>query len=151
MDYKLFDKFVSYDNDFLSLSKEIFFFATEENNFKEINLIFLKNNNLLSNIVHNYRVFPIDFVDDIDKNNLVIIEPNKDELLKKITPFYVVNNIYKTILIAKINEQTLRINTMQSAEQNAKEMIDDLKNKYNKLRHLKITQEILESLSTKEV
>ena len=130
---------------------KIFFFFATENKFQKINIIFLKNSNLTSNIICNEQIFPINFIIDDNKINLAIIEPNKKELIKKMTNFYAINNIYKAILTAKITEQTIRISTMQKAEKNTKEIINNLKNKYNKLRHLKITQEILENSSTREV
>ncbi|MBP5301449.1 MAG: F0F1 ATP synthase subunit gamma [Bacilli bacterium] len=148
LDYKIFDDFVAYDNNFLNLSKEIIFFA-EKNDFQKVNIIFSKNTNLFSNVICNDQILPIVF----EKNNndvagddsLILIEPNKEEIFNKTIPFYIANNIYKKILIAKISEQTIRINTMREAKQNTEKMIFDLKNQFNKIRHLKITQEILEN------
>ncbi len=74
----------------------------------------------------------------------VIYEPDSQTVLDTIIPEYVGGVIYGALCESRAAEQAARRTAMDSATQNAEEMIDDLSLKYNRARQAAITQEITE-------
>jgi F-type H+-transporting ATPase subunit gamma len=79
-----------------------------------------------------------------------IYEPQKITLLKKLLPLYIVNNIYLSFLESHTTEHAARMITMESATNNAEELLGQLTLLHNKLRQAQITKELLEIVSTSE-
>ena len=73
-----------------------------------------------------------------------IFEPSPAEVFDNILPQYLINVIYSALLESKASEFGARMTAMDSATENAKEMIDDLTLKYNRARQAEITKEITE-------
>ena len=73
-----------------------------------------------------------------------LFEPNANEVLSSLLPFYVNNQIYQFVLSAKASEQSARMVAMKTAKDNATSLLSDLTLQYNKARQAAITQEILE-------
>lgn len=71
-------------------------------------------------------------------------EPSEEEILEVILPQYAESMIYGALLDAKASEHAARMTAMQSATDNADELIDDLTLSYNRARQAGITQEITE-------
>ena len=73
-----------------------------------------------------------------------IFEPSPAEVFDDILPQYLINVIYSALLESKASEFGARMTAMDSATENANEMIDDLTLKYNRARQAEITKEITE-------
>lgn len=73
-----------------------------------------------------------------------IYEPSAGEVLDWILPKYLENIIYSALLEAKASEFGSRMTAMDSATENAQEMIDKLTLSYNRARQAAITTEISE-------
>ena len=73
-----------------------------------------------------------------------IFEPSPAEVFDNILPQYLINVIYSALLESKASEFGARMTAMDSATENASEMIDDLTLKYNRARQAEITKEITE-------
>ena len=73
-----------------------------------------------------------------------LIEPNKEELVEELIPFYIKTNIYSKLLESAVCEQGARSNAMENATNNAKDLLADLQIEFNKARQGAITQEITE-------
>lgn len=73
-----------------------------------------------------------------------IYEPSPSEVFDNILPQYLINVIYSALLESKASEFGARMTAMDSATENAKEMIEDLTLKYNRARQAEITKEITE-------
>ena len=73
-----------------------------------------------------------------------IYEPEPIEILDVLLPQYVTNTIYSNLLESKASEFGARMTAMDSATDNAEEMIDDLTMTYNRARQEQITKEITE-------
>lgn len=71
-------------------------------------------------------------------------EPSKEEILGSLVPAILKVQFYKTLLDSYASEHGARMTAMQSATDNAQELLRDLKLKYNKARQAAITGEILE-------
>lgn len=87
--------------------------------------------------------------DSVEEGPLLdfIIEPSADGLLDVLLPQYAESQIYGAIIHAKAAEHGARMTTMQSATENAEEMIDELQQSYNQQRQLRVTNEIIEIVS----
>jgi F-type H+-transporting ATPase subunit gamma len=79
-----------------------------------------------------------------------IYEPQKIPVLKKLISLYIVNTIYLSFLESYTAEQAARMITMESATNNAEELLEQLTLLHNKLRQAHITKELLEIVSTSE-
>jgi F-type H+-transporting ATPase subunit gamma len=73
-----------------------------------------------------------------------IFEPSPAEVFDNILPQYLINVIYSALLESKASEFGARMTAMDSATENASEMIEDLTLKYNRARQAEITKEITE-------
>jgi F-type H+-transporting ATPase subunit gamma len=74
----------------------------------------------------------------------VIYEPEPEEILARLLPFYLETEIYRALLESAASEQGARMTAMRNASKNAGELIDSLTLAMNRARQAEITQEILE-------
>lgn len=72
------------------------------------------------------------------------LEPNRDVILEQLLPQYTESLIYGAIIDAKTAEHAAGMTAMQTATDNAKNVINDLTILYNRARQAAITQEITE-------
>ena len=81
-----------------------------------------------------------------EKNEVAdyIYEPNQQKLLDELIPLSIKTQVYKALLDSQASEHGARMTSMHKATDNATNMRDDLKLKYNKARQATITNEILE-------
>jgi F-type H+-transporting ATPase subunit gamma len=90
------------------------------------------------------RLLPIRGGEDGAAPDTYILSPSGDEILKRLLPLYVRNVVYRAMVENKAAEQSARRSAMKSATDNAAEMLDDLRRRYNRARQAQITQEIAE-------
>jgi F-type H+-transporting ATPase subunit gamma len=83
-------------------------------------------------------------------NGLLTIEPNAETVLNSILEVLVQAFLEKITKAHTISEHAARMNAMDSANDNAKDMIRRLQIKYNRLRQDRITKEIIEIVSGSE-
>lgn len=76
-----------------------------------------------------------------------LFEPNLESILPDLLKRYIEMVIYQEVLESYLSEQAARMLAMQSATDNARDIIEDLKLEYNKTRQAKITSEILDITS----
>jgi F-type H+-transporting ATPase subunit gamma len=74
----------------------------------------------------------------------MLFEPDAQQVLEALLPFYVNRYIHQLILSAKASEHSSRMVAMKTAKDNATKLLGDLTLEYNKARQAGITQEILE-------
>lgn len=72
------------------------------------------------------------------------LEPNREMILEHLLPQYTESLIYGAIVDAKTAEHAAGMTAMQTATDNAKNVINDLTIQYNRARQAAITQEITE-------
>lgn len=75
---------------------------------------------------------------------LWLYEPEPEELLKRLIPDFVEITLFRALLESAASEMGAKMTAMQSASDNATEMIKDLTLEMNRQRQAAITQEILE-------
>jgi F-type H+-transporting ATPase subunit gamma len=73
-----------------------------------------------------------------------IFEPSKEEIVAGLIPKSLKTQLFKALRDSVASEHGARMTAMHKATDNATEMRDDLKLKYNKARQAAITNEILE-------
>ncbi len=73
-----------------------------------------------------------------------ILSPSADEILNRLLPLYVRNMVYRALVETAAAEQGARRTAMKNATDNAGDVLDTLRRKYNRLRQAVITQEIAE-------
>ena len=74
----------------------------------------------------------------------ILYEPDSTEVFQRIVPEYLGGVLYGALCESCCSEQAARRTAMDSATQNADEMIADLSLKFNRARQAAITQEITE-------
>ncbi len=74
----------------------------------------------------------------------ILYEPSSEEVFETIIPEYIGGVIYGALCESRASEQAARRGAMDTATQNADDMIADLSLKYNRARQAAITQEITE-------
>ncbi len=82
-----------------------------------------------------------------DAGLLMNYEPNEDEVLNAIVPKYMSSLIYGGLLEAVASENGARMTAMDSATNNAEEMIEKLSLQFNRARQGAITQELTEIIA----
>lgn len=96
------------------------------------------------------QLLPIQASERIEKPLEYIFEPNPRVILEQLLPRYVEVVLYEAILEMAASEQSARMVAMRNANQNAKDLINDLTLVYNKARQANITREVIEVASAAE-
>ena len=82
--------------------------------------------------------------------SLIIYEPDAEAAYEAIVPYYLSGMIYGAVSESVASELSARRNAMESATDNASEMIDKLSLEYNRARQASITQELTEIIAGAE-
>lgn len=79
-------------------------------------------------------------------NQLYIFEPDANSIFNEVLPMFVMSTMQEITVQNRASEQAARVMAMQSANDNAKKLFDELQLEYNKLRQQSITTELLDIL-----
>jgi F-type H+-transporting ATPase subunit gamma len=77
-------------------------------------------------------------------------EPSAEQILDTLVPEVYLTTVYTCVLDAIASEHASRMNAMENASKNCKEMIKKLSLKMNKMRQARITTELIEVVSGAE-
>ena len=80
----------------------------------------------------------------VDANQLYIFEPDANSIFNSVLPLYIRSMMQEVFTEASASEQATRVMAMQSANDNAHKLLDQLQLEYNKLRQQSITTELLD-------
>lgn len=75
-----------------------------------------------------------------------IFEPDPNTIFNSVLPLFVLSVMQETFTENQASEQAARVMAMQSANDNAKKLLEELQLEYNKLRQQAITSELLDIL-----
>lgn len=98
------------------------------------------------------QLFPVDNnaiagnVSQSEDNKMYIFEPNPNRIFNQVLPMFVLSTMQEVTLENRASEQAARVMAMQSANDNAKKLLEELQLEYNKLRQQSITTELLDIL-----
>ncbi|HEP6715775.1 TPA: F0F1 ATP synthase subunit gamma [Streptococcus pyogenes] len=116
--------------------------------FDELYVCYNHHVNSLTSQVRVQQMLPIsDLVADEAAEEGVTgfeLEPNRHDILDQLLPQFTESLIYGAIIDAKTAEYAAGMTAMQTATDNAKNVINDLTIQYNRARQAAITQEITE-------
>lgn len=73
-----------------------------------------------------------------------IFEPDANKIFASVLPLFLLSMMQEVFCENRASEQAARIMAMQSANDNAKKLLDQLRLEYNKLRQQSITNELLD-------
>lgn len=120
----------------------------------EVHLVATKMLSTISQMAYSKRLMPVDLADleehapgegEARKAHSVInYDPSAEAVLSMLMPKLMVSTLLAAMVEAAVAEQAARRNAMESATDNAQEMIDILVLSYNRARQAAITQEITE-------
>lgn len=112
----------------------------------EIHIIYTKFVNSLTFTAHDLLLLPIEKKEEVENEvkQELIIEPNTEEVLNELLPFYFNSVVYGCLIESHVSEQASRRTAMENATDNAEEISQTLMIQYNKARQAAITQEITE-------
>jgi F-type H+-transporting ATPase subunit gamma len=134
--------------------------AINDGRYQSVHLVYSKFINSLTFEPTSMQLLPLDYTlfKQTDKDNkpinlnisitedkkVIEYEPNKIEILKSCISIYTTTLVFAAIAEAKVCENAARRNAMETASDNAKQLIEDLTVQYNRARQETITQEINE-------
>jgi len=130
--------------------------AYEAGEIGEIYLAYTFFKNTVSHEPTLLKLLPVDMgatapdIDPNEKDETIVpmnFEPEDEEALNMIIPKYVTSLIYGALVEAVASENGARMQAMDSATNNANEMIDKLSLLYNRARQSSITQELTEIIA----
>ncbi len=112
----------------------------------EIYVVYTNFVSVLSQTPEVLKLLPLQHTVQDDKKSRpeIMYEPDSVEVLDRIVPEYLGGALYGALCESRAAEQAARRTAMDSATQNADEMIADLSLKFNRARQAAITQEITE-------
>ncbi|MCI4407180.1 MAG: F0F1 ATP synthase subunit gamma [Sulfuricurvum sp.] len=132
------------------------FMTRSINDFKEgiVDAVYIVYNgykNVITQELHVTRVLPVD-VQGYDceevKNSVLELEAQDEEkMLDSLVTKYAEYNMYYALIDSVAAEHSARMQAMDAATNNAKEMVNSLKVKFNKARQEAITTELIEIIS----
>ena len=128
--------------------------AFSNNEVGEIYLAYTSFKNTVTHIPTLIKLLPVDpsmgkkeessEAKTVEDLTLMNYEPSAEEALDMIIPKYMNSLIYGALVEALASENGARMQAMDSATNNAEEMISDLSLSYNRARQSSITQELTE-------
>lgn len=116
--------------------------------FDEIRIAYTDFVSVLSQKPVSMRLLPLVQGDDaVSSDSDILYEPNAVDVFDAIVPEYLGGVVYGALCESRAAEQAARRTAMDSATQNAEDMIADLSLKFNRARQAAITQEITEIIA----
>lgn len=119
----------------------------------QVVLIYNGYKNMITQELREITLLPIDIGCDEEckEKSLIDFEPKDDEsILNSLVEKYVEFNLYYALIDSLAAEHSSRMQAMENATQNAKELADELTLAYNKARQEAITTELSEIVSGAE-
>lgn len=118
--------------------------------FDELNLVYTKFITTLSQKPTVTKLLPVESEDE-DRTNRIseeeeqfIYEPSPEGVLDIVIPKFIEASVFGALLESKASELAARMTAMDSATENAEELIANLTLSYNRARQASITKEISE-------
>ena len=114
--------------------------------YDEIFVAYTNFVSVLSQVPVSKRLLPLlpEKLKDCASSREILYEPDSETVFDTIVPEYIGGILYSALCESRASEQAARRTAMDSASQNADEMIADLSLKFNRARQAAITQEITE-------
>ena len=113
--------------------------------FDAVELVYTTFVSVMTQEPQHLRILPVENLEYLGKKHpMTIYDPSPEEVFDSLIPEYMGGMLYSAIVDSFASEQAARRTAMESASDNASEMIDKLSLLYNRARQAQITQEITE-------
>lgn len=118
----------------------------EKGEVDSIHFVYTRFVSTISQLATDLLLLPIDRPEgkEDDATTIVNYEPSPEEVFKYIIPKYIESTLYGGLIESSASEQAARRVAMESASDNAEEIIEELTLSFNQARQAAITQEISE-------
>lgn len=133
------------------------FIATSINDYKEghidaLHIVYNGYKNMITQEIHVNQLLPIDTdtfecVENQDRSMLEVEAQDEEKMLDALISKYVSYSMYYSLIDSLAAEHSARMQAMDTASNNAKEMVKSLKVDFNKARQAAITTELIEIIS----
>ncbi len=132
------------------------FMTRSINDFKEgkIDAVYIVYNgylNVITQQLHINRVLPVNVegynCEEVKNSVLELEAQDEEKMLDSLVTKYAEYNMYYALIDSVAAEHSARMQAMDAATNNAKEMVNSLKVKFNKARQEAITTELIEIIS----
>lgn len=116
-----------------------------------VDVIYMKYKSMSKQTLTTDRLFPVEQASliegvEADENQLYIFEPDPNSIFNEVLPMFVQSTMQEITIENRASEQAARVMAMQTANDNAQKLRDELQLEYNKLRQQSITAELLDLL-----
>lgn len=113
--------------------------------FDAVELVYTTFVSVMTQEPQHLRILPVENLEYLGKKHpMTIYDPSPEAVFDSLIPEYIGGMLYSAIVDSFASEQAARRTAMESASDNASEMIDKLSLLYNRARQAQITQEITE-------
>ncbi len=113
--------------------------------FDAVELVYTTFVSVMTQEPQHLRILPVENLEYLGKKHpMTIYDPSPEAVFDSLIPEYMGGMLYSAIVDSFASEQAARRTAMESASDNASEMIDKLSLLYNRARQAQITQEITE-------
>lgn len=117
-----------------------------------IGVVYMKYHSMSKQRLTSEQLFPVSeetLVADeesVDENQLYLFEPDANSIFNAVLPMFIMSTMHEITVENRASEQAARVMAMQSANDNAKKLLEELQLEFNKLRQQSITTELLDIL-----
>lgn len=120
-------------------------------NIDALHIVYNGYKNMITQELHVKKMLPVDSsgfdCEEAQKSSLEVESFDEEKLLDSLVDRYVEYAMYYSLIDSVAAEHSARMQAMDAATNNAKEMVNSLKIKYNKARQAAITTELIEIIS----
>ena len=145
------DAFTNLNFDYVNEIVERVFKGFRAGEFDRVHLVYNEFKNVMSQVRKAESFLPLSAdslggskEEDGELQQDYIFEPNREDILTELIPKALRVQVFRAILESNAAEQGARMVAMDTATENANELLKELKINYNKARQATITKEILE-------
>ena len=118
--------------------------------FDQVDLVYMHFKSTSRQIPTREQMLPVSYealAESADKKAACapcIFEPDANSIFNSVLPLFIRSMMQEVFVESSASEQAARVMAMQTASDNAKELLEDLNLEYNKLRQQGITTELLD-------
>lgn len=118
--------------------------------FDRVDVVYMKYMSMSRQVLTPETLFPVSeeaiagSADTSQENQLYIFEPDPNSIFNEVLPMFVLSTMQEITIENRSSEQASRVMAMQSANDNARKLLEELHLEYNKLRQASITTELLD-------
>lgn len=121
-----------------------------DNSINSVYVVYTKFISTVKQVVETKKILPLEISNDINSEYDFEFETTADNILEEIIEPYINEKLLYYLLNSKVSEQASRMTAMNGATRNAKDILDKLTARYNRIRQSDITEEISEIIGGAE-